>query len=1166
MDRIQLQLQSRGSSMKSASSSSRRRRRRKISSTAMSKRIRSTTTSSTHHLLLLLLTVAAATTSLLLIIDVVLPQVVIVVDGAPVTDFTCNFAKDRNCATRYDGVCDNTNLGGSVSKPGCDDNDCYDCNLCTEFNYDCEGCLNAEGCYYCPGDGTCDNSPNYSFVGVTKTCTTLSSFLTSPDQSCTPSNAFFNDPLWLAQRWAYNMINVIPVWESGNLGQGVRIRINDDGVDASHPEFVGRFDQDASCEKFAPVDNVGHGMRVAGIILANANNGECSAGIAPEATFSSCNLFTAATTVLSTLSYKLDSFDISNNSIGLASICKHDDPNKDVGQFNDGGTCPFDRSNMSREHPCDYCDWSSSNNNLSDDCVKTIFKHCRTFYMAEEGCQDFPEIMIGGECEYDDLSGAGVQALQDGVNQGRGGKGVVFVVSSGNDFFRGDDVNFSGLTNSRFTISVGGVGKNRRHSTYSTPGAALVVVGPVGDIEDLSQLMAPKLGGGCTNSETGTSFSTPVVSGVIALMLKQRPQLTWRDVQGILANTSQQVTDPDDETAVDNGAGLWHSNYYGFGIVDALKAVNTAKDWKLMGPESMLTVMSNDLNQDVPNDGTTVTSTVTITEADGKGFILESVSVFLELDHSSRGDLKVVLESPQGTQSLLHPGRRPESQVVQRWKLMTVRNWGESPVGDWKLSITDLVDDASSPNDSLIRWSIIAYGQQDANKQVPAPTDPTTPAPTASPTASPTTVKPTESPTTASPTNPPTASPTTVQPTTAAPTSVPTASPTSASPTTVQPTTTAPTGVPTASPTTVQPTTTAPTGVPTASPTTVQPTAPPTTVDSPTATPNTAQPTSVDSPTVTPTTVQPTAPPTTSDSADSPTQQPVTSVPTVTSTTTTATPSMLPTIEPSLSPSDGNEPSQSSAPSGAPSSLDDVEIKRLSIDDVEIVLSGVENINESSWEIVETVIQSHSSEHLEEMYPDSFLSVTVDVSSITNDDGAEDTSSRRLTPMTSWTITYSETVLFRKMNDTDDLSLDASTLATLPFETPTSRSDFAIKLRDSFVDSDESEVEFDTVWSVSSVVLPIMETPTLAPSLVEDNEEDGEPTLNDKEETSDLKLPDDVTEPPENVPESQDNNIDFEEEVIIIDGTNSGAWTASVAMATATLPCLLLSINAWIDF
>ena len=94
----------------------------------------------------------------------------------------------------------------------------------------------------------------------------------------------------------------------------------------------------------------------------------------------------------------------------------------------------------------------------------------------------------------------------------------------------------------------------------------------------------------------------------------------------------------------------------------------------------------------------------------------------------------------------------------------------------------------------------------------------------------------------------------------------------------------------------------------------------------------------------------------------------------------------MPSIEASLSPSDSTGPSQSSAPSIAPSSLDNVEIDRLSIDDASIVLSGVKNITESSWEIVETVIESHSSKHLKEIYPDSFLSVTVNVSSTINED------------------------------------------------------------------------------------------------------------------------------------------------------------------------------------
>ena len=79
-------------------------------------------------------------------------------------------------------------------------------------------------------------------------------------------------------------------------------------------------------------------------------------------------------------------------------------------------------------------------------------------------------------------------------------------------------------------------------------------------------------------------------------------------------------------------------------------------------------------------------ATVAATET----FVTESAVVYLDLHHASRGDLEIVLTSPGGTESVLTPGQRPEnSQTEVRWKLMTVRNWGESAKGDWTLSILD---------------------------------------------------------------------------------------------------------------------------------------------------------------------------------------------------------------------------------------------------------------------------------------------------------------------------------------------------------------------------------------------------------------------------------------------------------------------------------------------
>ena len=196
------------------------------------------------------------------------------------------------------------------------------------------------------------------------------------------------------------------------------------------------------------------------------------------------------------------------------------------------------------------------------------------------------------------------------------------------------------------------------------------------------------------------SYSTPVIAGVVALLLEVNPELTWRDVQGVLA-ASAQHNDPTHESWSTNAAGINHSYFYGFGLVDALAAVELARNWTNWGPEISLLASSGIVNVSITDDSTqTATSTITLTETDqSASFVTESVVVYLDLQHGSRGDLKIMLTSPSGTRSLLAPSKRPENTQThklpeddwnRRFKLMTVRNWGESPIGgDWVISLVD---------------------------------------------------------------------------------------------------------------------------------------------------------------------------------------------------------------------------------------------------------------------------------------------------------------------------------------------------------------------------------------------------------------------------------------------------------------------------------------------
>eukprot|EP00536_Pseudo-nitzschia_multiseries_P007897 jgi/Psemu1/256671/estExt_Genewise1Plus.C_1910029 len=427
------------------------------------------------------------------------------------------------------------------------------------------------------------------------------------------------------------MIDLGPVWSLGIFGKGVRVRVNDAGIDETNSAFRDRNNSnDEFYKRFnSNYDPHQHGTSVASIIGAAANNGECAVGVAPETTLSWCDGLQPDE---SFLEYRLDAMDVSQNSFEI-----------------------------------DACTRSTRNK----------------------------------QCSYEGLSTTARRSISNGIRLGRNGLGIVYVFASGNAYYEGDDTNLKGYTTSRHTISVGAVGKDGIHTYYSTGGASLLLSAPAGDSEDLQKHIVAKVGGGCTSTNIGTSFASPVVSGVVALMLEINPELGWRDVQGILAQSATPVRqDPFDRTSVVNGAGLWHSNLYGFGIVNAHRAVELAKTWTNYGEEQVFAVDSGPLNYPIfdrsdPATPTTASLHIVPNTREETSFVVESVELLLDVVHISRGDLKIALTSPSGTESVLHPGKLPENGQLdtrdesQFWKLMTVRNREESPFGEWVLSITD---------------------------------------------------------------------------------------------------------------------------------------------------------------------------------------------------------------------------------------------------------------------------------------------------------------------------------------------------------------------------------------------------------------------------------------------------------------------------------------------
>lgn len=113
--------------------------------------------------------------------------------------------------------------------------------------------------------------------------------------------------------------------------------------------------------------------------------------------------------------------------------------------------------------------------------------------------------------------------------------------------------------------------------------------------------------GDCTSTFGGTSAAAPLVAGVVALILQANPELGWRDVQHIFVNTSK-ITDATDSDWFTNGGGFRHNHKYGFGLVNAEAAVESARTHANLPPvrlaASAVSPVAKPLNDFTPVENT----------------------------------------------------------------------------------------------------------------------------------------------------------------------------------------------------------------------------------------------------------------------------------------------------------------------------------------------------------------------------------------------------------------------------------------------------------------------------------------------------------------------------------------------------------------------------------
>jgi subtilisin family serine protease len=167
--------------------------------------------------------------------------------------------------------------------------------------------------------------------------------------------------------------------------------------------------------------------------------------------------------------------------------------------------------------------------------------------------------------------------------------GVTVLFASGNE---GSSLDVQGTNDEsevEWVIGVGASGENNDVTNYSNYGKNIDIIAPGGDtqesigvlgLDDMGESGYPDETGLINNNylfANGTSFSTPITAGVVAMMYAVNPNITPKQVKEILTSTATKVGQ--DTSASYNGQGFDKKRAYG--KINAGRAVVEAQRIKI---------------------------------------------------------------------------------------------------------------------------------------------------------------------------------------------------------------------------------------------------------------------------------------------------------------------------------------------------------------------------------------------------------------------------------------------------------------------------------------------------------------------------------------------------------------------------------------------------------
>lgn len=474
------------------------------------------------------------------------------------------------------------------------------------------------------------------------------------DEDSVPKDAMarFTDKEWPRQ-WYLNRggdldMNVEEAWDLGYSGKGVTVTILDDGVERNHPDLRDNYMAAAS---YDINDNDEDPFPRYDLFDTNKHGTRCAGQVSAKANNSVCSVGIAF-----------------NSGIG------------GVRMLDGTITDAVEARSLSHNHQ------------IID------------IYSASWGPDDDGQTVDGpGPLTR--------RALEEGALKGRKGLGSIYVWASGNGGKFQDNCNCDGYATSIFTLSVSSASENGNIPWYSEQcSSTLATTYSSGSSrQGERKVITTDLHGRCTSSHTGTSASSPMAAGIIALVLEANPSLNWRDIQHIVVRSAKHANLKADDWNT-NGAGYNVSHAFGFGLMDAGLMVKKAIAWKTVPKQQKCEVDFSGGELSVGGRSEKELS-LTVTECDSIKF-LEHVHVMVDISsRSRRGEFTIQLKSPAGTISKLLAPRPLDKSLsgfanFRTWPLMSTHTWGENPAGTWRLVIRNDGD-----RTAFVRgWKLMLYG------------------------------------------------------------------------------------------------------------------------------------------------------------------------------------------------------------------------------------------------------------------------------------------------------------------------------------------------------------------------------------------------------------------------------------------------------------------------